>query len=271
MASGPSSFILDADLHGLADGHIEPDRRIDALRRLAGSPADRARVEAWQSQNELIRSTFASVDREPLPAMLDLTTKARLHGIPANDSPLIDIESAPSHPKGSTRFGIAVAAILLAASGLAGTWMMLGSAEPNDPPAGAGTHGSVEATLASLSTDAIGAGPPSPGTTLQQIGDRLPTTQIPDLHATGFNFTGAEIAASEPVSISFRYQNSRADRLVIVVARAAQQDGSPAAPARIGNAYTWHNHENAFALAGTLRPGDLRAIAVALQKGDPPD
>ena len=269
MASTPSNFVVDADLHGLVDGHIEADRRADALRRLAGSPSDRAKVEAWQSQNDLLRSAFAGIDREPLPAILDLRAKPRLQCIAANDSPLVEpvggaFQAAPRQG----RFGVAVATILLIALAVGATWAVLNSADPEDTIATPKLRGSVDAALASRSADAISRPAPVLAVTPLREGDRLPTSRIPDLRDAGFSFISAEIDASDPASILFRYQNGMGERVAVSVAYAAPQDEDKTAPVRIGNAYSWRKRDHAFSIAGTLRPGRLRAMALALLNDD---
>lgn len=268
MASGSSIFIVDADLHGLVDGHIEPDRRAETLRRLAASPADRARVEAWQSQNDQLRSAFAGVDREPLPFVLDVTAKPRLQAIGANDSPLVDQIGAVRKASARRRpVGLAIATILVIAAGLGGTWLVLDSADTDESISAAQLRGSVDATLATRSAEALGQ--MAPAAVSPDSGAKLPSTDIPDLRASGFSFTGAEVTAAEPASILFRYQNAAAERVAVSVARATPNDVAKAPPVPIGSAYSWHKRDNAFAIAGTLRPARLRAIAVALQNDQP--
>ena len=270
MATAPTSFIGDADLHGLVDGHLEAPRRAETLRRLAASPADRARVEAWQGQNDLLRNAFAGIDREPLPALLDLKAKPRLHCVPANDAPMLGPAVTPAAPQRRNHIAFTLATAAFIALGLGGAWMMLDTSDPSeDPIGGAALRGPVDATLASRSIDALAKitpvkVAPSPARA-KPHGDTLPTTEIPDLRAAGFSFTGADTDLSGPVSIQFRYQDPAANRVVVTVARGAPGDTTPTAPSRIGNAYGWHTHDNAYAIAGTVRPARLRAIAVALQ------
>ena len=67
------SPVAEADLHAFVDGWLPVDRRTDILRLLASSRADRALVEAWQDQTDALRGAFAGVEREPLPAALNLS------------------------------------------------------------------------------------------------------------------------------------------------------------------------------------------------------
>lgn len=263
-------FLAETDLHGLVDGYIEPDRRVEALRRLAASPADRARVEAWQGQNDLLRSAFAGIVREPLPPVLDLTAKAQLHCIPANDAPIVAppgvVEPVPSRRR---RVGGAFAAVAVIAAGLWGSWALLDQAGTDDALESATLRGSVDAALVARSSEAVKLAAAAPSAAPRRAAQSLPTTDIPDLHAAGFSFAGADIAA-EPMSIVFRYQNGGDERVAVTVAaRGRAVDGAGrAAPVRIGNAYSWHKGNKAYAIAGTVRPGRLRALATALQQDD---
>jgi anti-sigma factor RsiW len=271
MASTPSHFVLDADLHGLVDGCLDADRRTEALKRLAGSPADRARVEAWQAHNETLRSAFAGVHREPLPAMLDLVTKPRLQCIPANDAALVQSYGEVARaPVRHDRVGFIFGMLLVIAAGLGTTWLMFDASDQDDDAASVKPRLPIETVLATRSSDALAQPPVTPIPPPFRDGDRMPTTQIPDLRGLGFSFVSAEANSTDPASILFRYQAGTADSIVVSVARSPQQDqDSAAAPTHIGNAYTWRRRDQTFSIAGSLRPARLRAIAVALQRDNP--
>lgn len=258
-----ASSLSEADLHGLVDGHLESDRRGDILRRLAASPADRALVEAWQEQNDLIRSAFVDVEKEPLPVSLDLAPPPRLRCISR-------IESAASKPAPVRRAHIAgLATILLVAAGLGGSWMLLDAAAKDPEFANLQLRGTIDETLAGRAAQALDVGASRPPRQAPALAGALPTTTIPDLGPSGFSLTSAETEATEPASLVFHYQNAAAERLVISVARAPQ-DAPTMPPTAIGKTYSWHRRDNAFAIAGTVRPDRLRAIAVVLQ-GDSGD
>ena len=74
--------------------------------------------------------------------------------------------------------------------------------------------------------------------------------------------------AAVPASLVFHYENAAADRVVISVARAATRSSTPAAPSRIGEAWSWHRRDKAYAMAGTMSASRLHALAAALQGGD---
>jgi hypothetical protein len=66
-------LVSEEDLHAFVDGETDAQTNAAILALLAASPADAARVEAWRSQNELIRASFAKIEHEPIPLSLSLT------------------------------------------------------------------------------------------------------------------------------------------------------------------------------------------------------
>jgi anti-sigma factor RsiW len=62
--------IDDADLHSFVDNELDPARKRSILSRLAASPADAARAEAWRRQNDALRTAFADILAEPRPPSL---------------------------------------------------------------------------------------------------------------------------------------------------------------------------------------------------------
>lgn len=249
--------MIEADLHGLVDGQIEANRRAGALRRLAASPAERAQVEAWQAQGDLLRSAFAGVDREPVPAMLSLEGRPQLHCVPANDAPLIVPAVAPK-----SRFGWleSLGAVAVVTVGLTGSWILLNGVETDGTDAAPPHRGSIDAELARRSAVALETAAPVEGLALAG----LPTTKIPDLHTTGFGLVVAETVGGQPQTIVFRYQNKNAERVVLSVARVADTGTTPPAP--IGAALSWRSGDKVFALAGTVDRNRLRTIASTLQQ-----
>lgn len=266
--SASTSFVSEAELHGLVDGHIEANRRAGILRRLAASPADRVRLEAWREQSDLIRDAFAEVEREPLPVSLDLTPPPRLLCLPGREPPRLG-QRPSAGARGRVAAGLAT--LILMGAGLGGSWILMDSAWKDQESAGPRLRGTTDETLASRAVRALdlGARETHDKGHAPALARALPTSVIPDLGSVGFSLTSAEAEAAEPASLVFRYRNAAAERLVISVARA--RGDLPAAPlARLGETFSWHRHDNVFAIAGTVSPERLRAIAVALQ-GDADD
>ena len=263
--------LSEAELHGLVDGQLESDRRADVLRRLAMSPVARALVDSWQEQNELIRTAFGDIEREPLPASLDLAPP-RLHCVPAvRPGPLLPVNVDQKSAR-NRRIAAGLATLVLMTAGLGGSWFLMGSTGKDQAVAGPKVLGTTEATLAervvtALDLDVRSTPRPARRQGASLVAGNLPTTAIPDLWTAGFSLTSAEADATEPAALVFHYRNGGAEHVVISVARDAR-DGTAAPPARIGATFSWHHRDTTFAIAGTIAPERLRAIAVALQRDD---
>ena len=253
------SPVTEADLHAFVDGRLTVDRRADVLRLLSSSRSDRILIEAWQDQNDVLRGAFAGVEREPVPATLNL---APLPHLRLADPILPEPEPARSRRSGRVFAALATAAIILA--GLAGAWTL--SDTSGGAIVDASSHSSIEEGLARTAVTALADVDAAPQTVGYTAGGGLPTTTIPDLSRAGFGLIRAEMAAL-PASLVFHYENATADRVVISVTRSASTRSSQA-PARIGGAWSWHRRDKAYAIAGTLPASRLRALATTLQGGN---
>lgn len=259
--AGTPSFISDAELHGLVDGHLESDRRADVLRRLAASPKDRAKLGSWQDQNDLLQHAFGGIEREPLPASLDLAPQPRLQSIAL-------VEPAPepiaaARPRRSWRGAlVGMLTVLVVGAGLTGSWVLLGSPASDDPSVVVSPE-LVETTLAQRSVSAL----PAPGaarpTGSSPVGG-LPMAQIPDLTGVGFTLVRADSQTTAPASLIFHYQDAAGEHLVISIARAASDQPGTVEPTAYGRTFGWRDRDSTFVVAGTMPPARLRAIAVAL-------
>ena len=250
-----SSLLSDADLHGLVDGHIDADRRADVLRRAAASPRDRALIETWQDQADLIRAAFAGIEREPLPSSLDLRAPPRLHAVPLLASP----PQAVARRRTWRRSLGAAATTVAVGIGLAGSWYVAGLPAAGLRTPGLPTPGEermlVDRTVAALAFGEADAP--------FQVATAEPptTTAIPDLSNAGFTFTGAEARGVSPKSLIFRYRNADGERVAIGAARTQGDDSSPVPR---DNGFTWRNGRVVYSVFGTVASERLGAIAGAL-------
>jgi anti-sigma factor RsiW len=259
--------ISAADLHGIVDGHLDADRRADILRRVAASSADRALIESWQDQNDLLRSAFRDVEREPLPTVLDLS---RAPIFTSGNSAIPSDRRAEAHHDGSGRLKtrlVAGGVVTLCLVAAIASILSFAGPSTTDPVVEAHLRGSVDEALSVQALSALldetgesGTAKPTPARAA--AGD-LPMTTIPDLKQAGFGLTLAETSTA-PAALVFHYENAAADHVTISVARATQatQDQTPA---RRGETFGWHKGGNAYAIAGTMAPDEVRALAVALQ------
>ena len=274
--SAITSFLSEAELHGLVDGHVEANRRADVLRRAASSDADRARIEAWQEQADMIRAAFRGVDRESVPAALDLQPPARVISLAPVRSPLLERTGAHASaplmsdvPKSrASAVVVAASTMLVIAGGLAGAWVIAGST-PVVLRTAEASSGTVEDVLAQRTANVLVSGKSSaaqssPSNAPSGAPVAMPTTSIPDLTSIGFTLSGAEAQPVEPASLVFRYRNTADEQIVIGVARAPLEwrKGLP----DVGrDVVVWRVGGKAYAIGGTLRPERLRAIATSLR------
>ena len=259
---GTASLLSEADRHGLVDGHIEPDRRAEVLRRAAASPRDRALIEAWQDQNDLIRTAFAGVDREPVPRTLDLRTPPRLHAVP----PILPMAETPSAkapsettPARRRRGGAGAATMLAIAAGLAGSWYVAGL-PTDDVRTPASRAPGEERMLADRTIAALAFGEPDAAPVALHA-EPPPTTIIPDLSGAGFTFAAAEARGTSPKTLIFRYRNTAGERVAI---GATRTEGADSRPMPRDGGFIWRTRRVAYAIFGTLPPDRLDAAARSL-------
>lgn len=262
MSTGfPNLALTDADLHGLVDDCVPTSRRAETMRRLAASPADRSRFEAWRDQNDLIRSAFRDVDKEPLPVSLDLRSPPRLLCIPAVEAALVSEPIREINSTAPRRLATGLVTTLVVVAGLGVCWLLLQSGAGSQS-SGVGLRGSVDALLANQAEQAVATAASATDVVTRPTG-ALPTATIPDLTSAGFAFTNAERLSSEPGGLVFHYQAPSSERLAITVARVPRSvlDG----PVRIGNSFGWRHGENLYAIAGTVSSDRLKDIAESVK------
>jgi anti-sigma factor RsiW len=71
------SPVTEDELHAYVDGELPSDRRAAVEAWLASHPDDAARVAAWRTQAEAIRTRYGAVATEPVAARFDLDKLAR--------------------------------------------------------------------------------------------------------------------------------------------------------------------------------------------------
>lgn len=95
--TGPLPSISDEDLQSFVDGELDPARKKAMLSRLAASPADAARAEAWRRQDDALRAAFAYIPTEPLPPSLAAGSRSERAEVVPLTSGAIGIRAASSH------------------------------------------------------------------------------------------------------------------------------------------------------------------------------
>lgn len=257
-----SAALSDAELHGLVDGQLDPERRAEILRRAARSPRDRAIVECWQDQADTIRSAFSGVLHEQLPASLDLRVPTLLHLAPPAAAPVL-----PAPTRRRTNWIGAVATLAVMAAGLAGSWLI--ASLPAEGPGGAGTtrpFGDDEKAVADRTLAALAFAenetPPMSGPV-----EAPALAAIPDLSAAGFVFTGAEARGISPKAVVFRYRSAAGERVAVGAARTRSSGAANGVAPRDGG-LTWHKGLVSYAIFGTVGSDRLRTLAAMAGAAD---
>ncbi len=249
----------------VVDGQLPLERRADVLRLLATSKEDRATVESWQDQNDILRNAFAGVEREPLPNILNVAPLPYLR-VASDSAPPLSTHIPRKRHAGSGRHVVAALSVVaVTLAGAAGAWTLRG-ATGWDGKAEARLDGPRERELAGRAITALDGFAGAAQRAARNTRNELPTRAIPDLGRAGFDLVRAD-AAQAPASLVFIYEDAFTDRVAISVSHAAQPNAGGAL-ARIGEAYSWQRRDKVYAIAGTISAGRLRNLAVALQSGD---
>jgi anti-sigma factor RsiW len=125
MMKAVPPMVSEEDLQALVDGELKAQKRAAISALLANSPADQAKVEAWQQQNLLLRAAFAPVAHEPVPSHLSTAPGALV--LPAYSAPPARFQRAPI---GRNAWLLLVAGLIVGLGiGLAlGLWLGAGKA-----------------------------------------------------------------------------------------------------------------------------------------------
>ena len=222
-------------------------------------------MAAWRDQNDLLRATFADVEKEPIPVSLRLAIP-KLRCVSDDET----LEEAPSSAGEAPPSGkgpgtvVLVAGLLLAALGIGGSLLLV------DHPASTATGPLV---LALDDDDGLST-PFSISGIKKRLGDAngqdararmLPTATIPDLGGAGFEFVSATVRHGNPPTLVFHYEDQSAKSLTLRVTRDG--DTTPAAirPAPMEHAVSWRQGGRAFSLSGAVDGARLDKIAAMLR------
>ena len=271
MSGGQRFAIGEADLHGLVDGRLDIERQTELLRRLRSHPSDRARMESWREQNDLLRATFAGIESEPLPVCLNLAPPPRLRCVAS------DGEATPPIATSGTRWIVArtrksatlmLLGSLMGCAIIASAWWMFFTPAPAPLHTAASTP---DDRLAAFAVDSLGHDPIQ----VHPRGGGGSAMTIPELGESGFGFKSATLVSTDPSTLVFIYENISADRLALAVVKAdplAEGANGVSASIERGRAILWRQHGQTAALAGTVAADRLVAIASTLRAtgdGDP--
>lgn len=254
------SCLSEAELHGLVDGHIEQGRRVELLRRAASSPADRVRIEAWQEQAQALKTAFREIDREPLPASLNLHMPIRMQvAAAAANSNRAHTRWAFMRTRGiaGLSFAAAAASVLAAVVWLPGkgpgaSWAALKAGLTSPTPGDAEVKGSIVPVRSVVLPDRSAVA--------------MPVSIIPDVTFAGFTFRSAETRFEPEPHLMLHYRDSRGDELAISITRAAPRETAPReADLPVGDSLVLHKGSATYSIAGSVDSERLKAISAGLR------
>ncbi len=268
MAAGPLHPPPDEnDLHRLVDGQLDARRRGEVLLSLKSHAAEAAQVAAWRDQNSLLKTAFAGVDQDPIPASLRLTPlrlrcvdDRRVEDAALPPAPIA--QAAVPHPQRSARLwasaGIVglVAAAVFAASRVTSQHpqpptSVLAAARQTDRPVAASAFEGSDASRRDASGAWAGASDPP-------TSSDLPTAVIPDLSPVGLAFVAAMVGDRPTHSLVFSYKDQAGSALTLSV---SWSDGVGSAKAASGNALAWQRDGRSYSLSGSLDADRLAAVS----------
>jgi anti-sigma factor RsiW len=265
--------VSEAELHGFVDGDMDRVRREAVQAFLAASPADAARVETWQRQNETIRAAFVPVETGPLPWSLPLAPGAE--GVAATGHAAgRQAEPSGSHSWRARWFarliGLSFASgALLAASAayLAGfvnaPETTPSSSEGPPPPAG------MNDTFVARAMSALRAFEPPPtavrlSPNIDGPGQYTAAPILPSLRVEGLKLAGVRAMPGEQGQmLCLVYARPDEANIALCVEKAVDQSDSVSHVA--GNfpsaAIYWRQKGANYALVGSLPEAGLRSLA----------
>jgi len=283
----PDTGLDDDRLHALVDGRLPGDEAQALRRRLAGDPAARERVHAWQAQRERLRGLHADWEAAPVPPPLAQAAR--------------DFQTRRMRSAQAWRMA-GLAASLALAFGLG--WTLHGTVRPADPAA-ATLARSAPPPLAPTQRFALQAAaahavyqpeqrhPVEVGAAQQEhlvqwLSKRLGRPlHIPDLQPQGYELVGGRLLPGDAgpggtsgARAQFMYQNAAGQRVTLYLGAlpAAGTAGASGRTAPTPAAETAFRYEGdgpvpsfywvedgfGYALSGPLPREALLAIAAAV-------
>jgi len=247
--------ITEEELHAFVDQTLDVRRKEEVSAYLNAHPEISKRVEAYRRQREILKTAYAPIANEPIPAQLNL---ARM------------IERKRRPALASSWLAAAAAVVLLCTGGIGG-WSLRGVTQ--SPEGIAALAEEASATYVVYAPDHI-----RPVEIKASERDALVdwTTErlgravaIPDLSASGFRLMGGRVVATAhgPAAM-FMYDNDHGTRLVMLARRMAVDQNMPMVPQSHGtlNGYAWADKGLGFSLVGPASPEQLHPLADEVRK-----
>lgn len=261
--TGTQSTISDEELQSFVDGELGPARKKAMRSRLAASPADSARAEAWRRQNDALRAAFADFATDPSPPFLP----RRFRGEHAEAEPSATGAAVPEASNGGLRRGRAAAvglglafaagaATTLAVGLLAERFDMRHHLRSGREPRGSLAHGTDEPFVDRTLRDVADLGTAAPISADLMI--------IPNLSDAGLRLARIRVRpGSLSLPLCLHYLTGADVEVTLCLdttrtetAMPRRKDGDESAPT-----ITWRQNGARYSLAGPLADGELGLLA----------
>jgi hypothetical protein len=259
--------INDEDLQSFVDGELDAARTQTILSRLAASPADAARADAWRRQNAALRAAFAEGPTEPPQASLGpRPRRAQAEAVPPFCGSAVSEMSRGS----SRRNRVLAAGVVLGFAAGAATSLVAGLLAGNldvrkhlrfdrDPRASL-TRGTddpfIDRTLRGVVP--FDPGPARLGRDTAQAADLL---IVPNLADAGLRLSGLRAGPGSPSCLLYVTATDVEVTLCIDTAQAETAMPARNGGARAGPAISWRQNGARYSLAGALTDTDLGLLA----------
>ena len=273
--SGSSPPVSEAELHGFADGDLDPGRREAVQAFLAASPGDAARVETWRRQNEMIRAAFAVAETGALPWSLPLAPAAG--GVVAAGHAAGGGAEPSGSPSWRARWlwrliGLSFASGALLAASAAYLAGRVNAPEAAPSSSEGPTPAAMTDTFVTRAMSALQAfEPPLSAVRLSPNSDRsgqdTAAPILPNLPVEGLKLAGVRAMPGEQGQMSCLFY-ARPDAANIALCVEKVGDPGETVPRVSGNfpsaAIHWRQRGANYALVGALPEARLRSLADAI-------
>lgn len=252
--------ISEAELHAYVDGQLSDDRRAEIEAYLVAHPAEAARVQVYQEQNQALHTLFDPILREPVPE---------------------DIR--PSRGRGTAlRLGSYVrqyAAMLVAAliGGVVG-WSVHGPADPVlvAAPSLARQAAVAHVVYAPDVRHPVEVAADQEAHLVQWLSRRVGAPlRPPQLGDIGYELVGGRLLPSDTgPAAQFMFQDDSGRRLTLYVRLVASGKGETAfrfAQEQNVGVFYWVESSLAYALSGELNKPELLRVAHAVYQALQPE
>jgi anti-sigma factor RsiW len=244
--------ITEDELHAFVDEALDFARQTEVQSYIEANPDVAARVAAYIRQRAALRAALAPIAAEPIPSRLNLRH-------------MMESQRKSGHLSWRS---LTAAAVLLILGGVGG-WALHGEAERQMDPVGI----TALAHEAAYVYGVFGSDPSHPveftaankGELISWISSRLQRTiSIPDLTASGYNFMGGRLVATQHGAAGLlMYENSAGSRIAMLVRPMTIDANAHMSKHTYGDiqGFAWAVKGTGYSLVGTMPAEILHPIA----------